>query len=643
MYWKNHCLIIYTFFYFHFSALAQTREADSLWRILETQKNAPDTSRILWQAEHAYQIRRVYTDSTHHIAQSILSQSKKIKFLKGEAKALWLFGFVYWLKENHEQGIVYFEKAANLFQQLNDIPNTVQAMDDWGYIYYQQGNYAPATEIFFRALGLSEKHQYKAGIIQALLSIGQVNVRQKEYKEALEYFYKGLAISRESKNIKREGECLTISGYTHTLNGEYDKAIKNLQEALRIRTALGDKHGVANATNNLGRVWMKTAKYQAALECFERALLLYEELQIKDGILIGLDNVADAHLKLGNFEKGIRFAQKGLDLAQAQRSNLRVSEAATTLYDAYKSVKNFDKANQYAELLLSVKDTIFNADKAKLMKNIEANYQLSAKQREILFLARQNELQQYLMILSGVFVAFLGTTAVFFYRGREREKTSKKIIVEQKQKEADLERELADLKVQHEKQRIARDLHDNVGSQLTILIRHLEKLQSDNSQSLNHLAQNTIQDLRNTVWAIQKSSFSFDDLVQKVQELVWNVGELPHTEVICKIENELNENIFLTPDKALNIFRIIQEALQNALKYSQATEIKILITLNLHRKIFVSVIDNGKGFDIEESKNKMGHYGLDNMHSRAKSIQADFEIKSQKELGTMVQFSTMNI
>jgi signal transduction histidine kinase len=603
------------------------------------QKNAPDTTRILWQAEHAYQIRRVHTDSTHKIALSILTHSKKISFKKGETKAYWLLGFVYWLREEHEKGIAYFEKAANLFLQLNDTPNAVQAMDDWGYVYYQQGNYAPATEIFFRALHLAEKHQYKIGIIQAFLSIGQVNVRQKEYKEALEYFYKGLTISREIKNHKKEGECLNISGYTHTLNGEYEKAHTNIEEALRIRKAIGDKHGVANATNNLGRVWMKTAKYSEALACFERALQLYEALQIKDGILIGLDNVADAHLKLGNFEKGIRFAQKGLALAQAQRANLRILEAATTLYEAYQSRKDFDKTNQYVGILLAAKDSIFNADKAKLMKNIEANYQLTAKQREIQFLARQNDLQGYLMILAGVFVVFLGISAVFFYRGREKEKRTKKIIVAQKQKEADLERELADLKVQQEKKRIARDLHDNVGSQLTALMRNLENLSPDKAENLNQLAQNTIQDLRNTVWSIQQQSLTLEDLAQKVQDLVWNIGESHHTTIECEVENTLSENIILSPDKALNIFRIIQEALQNALKYSEASEIKIYLTLTQDRQLKIVIQDNGLGFDLQEGLQKNGHYGLANMQARAKSIEADFEIISQKEQGTKVQLS----
>jgi signal transduction histidine kinase len=93
----------------------------------------------------------------------------------------------------------------------------------------------------------------------------------------------------------------------------------------------------------------------------------------------------------------------------------------------------------------------------------------------------------------------------------------------------------------------------------------------------------------------------------------------------------------LSPAEALNIFRIFQEAVNNAVKYSNATEIILSVSTQPPSAYSISLADNGNGFDTNVLYK--GHYGLENMHERAKEIQATLQITSAEHHGTRITLS----
>ena len=103
------------------------------------------------------------------------------------------------------------------------------------------------------------------------------------------------------------------------------------------------------------------------------------------------------------------------------------------------------------------------------------------------------------------------------------------------------------------------------------------------------------------------------------------------------VEEKLNVKLILTPAEALNIFRIFQEAINNAVKYSNAEEILLSVTTEAPSWYSISVKDNGKGFDTKVLH--QGHYGLENMRERAREIQLILEITSCENKGTTVMLS----
>jgi signal transduction histidine kinase len=222
--------------------------------------------------------------------------------------------------------------------------------------------------------------------------------------------------------------------------------------------------------------------------------------------------------------------------------------------------------------------------------------------------------------------------AVFYFISRNRyKKKLRKLQMEQE--------------VQKEKQRLSRDLHDNLGSQLTWLSNNISQLQRAEKelqpveQRLNQLKEGAgelMQTLRETIWIINKEKISvvefFDKLVSHASRYIEAYPPLQ-----LQTEENISVNYQLNSGTALQLFRICQEAITNACKHAAATTLSIKADAD-EKHFAITVSDNGKGFD-SSSENLTGHYGLQNMRERARESSLQFQLQSSHGKGSLVLVS----
>ncbi len=211
-----------------------------------------------------------------------------------------------------------------------------------------------------------------------------------------------------------------------------------------------------------------------------------------------------------------------------------------------------------------------------------------------------------------------------------------------------LKEKLREAEIQHklqlERERISRDLHDHVGSNLTYIISSLdnlndrvEKLPVGQTQvkieSLGEFTRSTMQQLRETIWVINKESVSVNEFKEKIREhlskMLGSNGAMEFSLVASG-----NAEILLKPSLAIHLFRIVQEAVNNSIKHSSATDLSV----DIHCEggaISVMIKDNGKGFNCGEAFS--GHYGLVNMRARAEEIGGELILDSALNRGTLVK------
>lgn len=195
--------------------------------------------------------------------------------------------------------------------------------------------------------------------------------------------------------------------------------------------------------------------------------------------------------------------------------------------------------------------------------------------------------------------------------------------------------------IQLERVRISRDLHDNVGAQLVFMQNALDDTQKRNDpevikkdlSNLVELSKQTIQNLRESIWVLhQGEEIGYEDFVERIYRYVEHLHT--HTSKKIIINAPLNGDVVFTPTQALNLFRIIQEALNNAVKHSACTQIEVRVAL---RETFISIIvsDDGRGINTKEFPFREG-YGLKNMRHRAEEVKAELQIANQTPNGTIV-------
>lgn len=217
---------------------------------------------------------------------------------------------------------------------------------------------------------------------------------------------------------------------------------------------------------------------------------------------------------------------------------------------------------------------------------------------------------------------------------------NKRILKEERLKRESFER------VKNERERISMDLHDNIGAQITHVITSLDNLsykitrdQSHNAQDevegLSDFARGTMQQLRDTIWTMNREHIQLNDFVVRVQDYLGRIlADRPRPRF--SIVNASTENVTITPELAIHLFRVIQEASTNSLKHADAEHLSIEFKATQDQIAF-TFTDDGKGFTQKEEQGD--HYGIRNMKSRIQRLKGEFHLHSKEGEGTLLTIS----
>lgn len=205
---------------------------------------------------------------------------------------------------------------------------------------------------------------------------------------------------------------------------------------------------------------------------------------------------------------------------------------------------------------------------------------------------------------------------------------------------ADLQRQ-SDLLVatqERERKKIARDLHDGVGQSLVALKINLgllpthaeEEVLKKHAGKTMKMVDEAIAEIRNVIGNLEPIALKKDGLSASIQTLCEKLERISGIRFRCNITDAMP---VWTETEELNIYRIIQECLTNIIKHSGATQADInMLTLD-HSRFFISVIDNGHGFQLQSVESG---FGLNSIRERSAILNAKMVIDSAEGMGTRV-------
>ena len=623
--------------FFTFEAYAQNKEIDSLKNIAE-KSTGDKKARALLNIARFHLINRdtlafAYCDRGFEAAETPLMK----------ARALYFKSFAYRDVENPAMQIDLLKKSLIEFRQSNDTL-AAGALQELSTAYRLRAMYPEALKTAFEEFELRKKLAGEQELVLALQSIGYTYDRMGEFKTAIEWYEKATVAAQELEDDFLIGRTFGLIGIAYDELQQYDKALENNFKAIEYFQKVEDPINVKIWYSNIGNTYTKLGDYQNAEKYILKSLAISEKTNAE---LVTRVNLGKIYLETNRFDQAQKVLDSALILIQKVDEKKVLSEVYYRLHELRKKQNNYKEALDYYQKYKENEDVLFNQAKAKQINEMSIAYKTNEKENQILeqrAVIAENDLKIGQKNFQIILTLFLLLTSVllgylFFYR--------------QKQKAGRLEREnqlkdaLSKIETQKELHRqrtkISRDLHDNIGSQLTFITSSLENIKyyfKENSAEINkkidavsHYTKQTIVELRDMIWAMNKEEMSLEDLKNRIGNLVGTASEAKEKiRFDFQVATTLNMQQKLTSFEGINIFRVIQEALNNAIKHSDATRIEVAIEKQNGFLLF-SVSDNGKGFAITSNFNGDG---LHNMKKRIEEIAGKFSIKTSPEDGTQV-------
>jgi signal transduction histidine kinase len=254
--------------------------------------------------------------------------------------------------------------------------------------------------------------------------------------------------------------------------------------------------------------------------------------------------------------------------------------------------------------------------------------------------------------LAALFEVLVLTVGLAYRYKMNRDQTERLIKEQTIQQERTYEAEVQTLAMKNsllvEKERIARDLHDNVGAHLAFVVTNLTHISdqaekqprmngrqwADQLRTIVSYTREAVKLLRETIWAIHQESFTVEEFSERLNQYINRyVHETDGLHVDVAVTGSQAQR--LTSTQVLNLFRIVQEALNNVIKHAFATQATVRLQIRPGGHINLRIHDNGRGFTWANGAVSEQHYGLRNMQTRAEELGGTFRVFAED--GTTVE------
>ena len=189
--------------------------------------------------------------------------------------------------------------------------------------------------------------------------------------------------------------------------------------------------------------------------------------------------------------------------------------------------------------------------------------------------------------------------------------------------------------------RIATDLHDDMGSTLSsirifsdVAKKQIEEVKPETVPLLDRISNNATslsENMQDIIWTIRSDNDTLEDLVSRMREFGLRVCDAKNIRFNTVVSQSFKASR-LSLEQRRNLYLIFREVLNNAVKYAESTQVDLILNLK-GRFLKMEIIDNGKGFDPETVKRGNG---LNNLEKRAKEINGQIDIRSAPGKGTAV-------
>lgn len=621
---KTYCLLLLLICQYFFVS-AQTRVVDSLFGLLN--KSAEDTGKVTLYQNLAVNLKFTDPEKAIEYGQKGILLARRLGFDKGSAGCYLNVSTAYIYSDKLDTALLYLDTALQYSHKVGDLNRLGLAYLNRADIYRQLQNFNQSLKDCETALGYADKANNDDVRARINQTIGAVYFRQDLYPQCIDYYNKAIIQYRKIGNQRMSAAVLNNLGMVYKSTKDLDKAIAVTADAVRITDSLKDITNLSIFNGNLSDTYFEKGDYASAEKYADKSME-YAVLQ-KNEYLQAIANVfkGNVYAKQKRYAGAIAVLDKAMSYFRETEDQDRIYNAGDLLAEVHFLAGNHAKAYEYMKISKVAGDSLVKWRYDDDVAAMQTKFQVKEKDSEIQLLAKDKELQrqklqrQRLLIIAVAAIALLILCGAWLLMNRRK--------LKQQMKELEL------------RNRIAADLHDEVGSSLSS-IHMLSQMATRQENETGHTAilarmssnaKETMDKMGDIVWMIKPGETEAGSLKERMERFAYEICSSRNIEVSIQLDDLEKAKLSMAQRK--NIYLIFKEALNNSVKYSDAGKIAVKASIQ-NRELTLLVKDNGKGFD--KSLVKKGN-GLGNMKNRAQDLNGHLDITTGAE-GTTVQLTT---
>lgn len=589
-----------------------------------------DSARIYLYLMQPYAKQHV-AESSYHIMLSCLADT-------------------YYRMGEKDSAIHYEKMSVEASTELRDSFYLSGSYRALGMYYRTLGNMDSSLAYYGKALDLSLLQEKRTSSEMEELTALYINlavlcIDMKRRVEVRNYLAKAIETVRDVNNEIFLAQVYSNIGCIYQREGEDEAADLYLKCAL----VLAEKLGVNdNYLRTLSYYIMLQKDREYAVDSVRRYIRKAEERVPLVRAVMPKVSYFQALMKWLMKEKdyagALRVADRILRQEGVQSSNFVLQELYANSRVCHYRLGNYKVAYEDFDRQVALRDSMNDSQKSKELQELAVKYQAKEKELEIVELnARKARDEQKAKLRILILVSCLVVSSLIFLYAVQRQKTRAerlKRAVEEKEREFAVLKKESELRLvrkyidglETERSRLAKELHDGVSNNLLVLETRLKKLLAEKDVSVFSFLSETREDVRNISHELMPPVFRY----ATIDEMLWDyVSHLvDSSQVQLKYYSDPSEvDWSIVPENiGYEVYRIVQEALNNSLKHASATSVTVSMELD-GVILTICIMDNGIGFN---PSSKHSGIGIQTMRERASVVGGELNIESN-EAGTKVK------
>jgi len=519
------------------------------------------------------------------------------------------YGFYYRKKDEYDRAIEYYQQAKKYSVEQEYYSLYAVSISEIAGIYSDLGLLAKALEINIEAANFNESinDSNSAGRLSTNYNaIGLVFGEMNEYQNAIKYYHKAIlassAIEDRSIPYGNMAEIFLLLNQVDSLNFYAEKCFK-------LENELQSPRGLAYAEWLRAEAYLIAEKYQLAEQSANKSIQLYQKYPEKILMIKAYNVLTKALLKNGKNSLAIENANLALSLAEETNNLILIKNSHEALASSYEQSKQYALALAHSKKMTNYQDSLDLVKDNKLLQDLSIKYETAQKNEEIasqkLEITKKDN--QTFGLLGGL--ALLSLIFILFaYRYTSNQKISNQKIALLKQEKKLLSIDYMFQGQEEERKRIAQDLHDGLGGILSVakiqirtIQKEIEKLENLNLISkTEELIESAYNEVRRISHDMMPGALVNLGLFAAIEDLT---DQMNLTKQV-KIKTQWYTSDEHLPEKSTPIiYRIVQEAITNTMKYAKAENMLIQMT-EASDGFSLSIEDDGVGFDLENMESE---------------------------------------